>query len=84
MVKYDGHPARGDLVDQRRAEIVEVVEVHDVGAHLLQRPFERGGDGRVVDLAVGVAQVKQPVRPVVHADQAYAVLDPFDDLVGLL
>ncbi len=58
--------------------------MHDVGPHLLQRVLERRRDGRVVDLAVGVAEVKEPVGAVVHADQADPVLDPFDDLIRLL
>ena len=56
------------------AEVVEVVEVDDVGLHASSSLGERARDRRVVELAVGMAQVEQAVRAVVHADEPDAVL----------
>ena len=64
------------------AEVVQVVEVHDVGAHAVEQRGERARDRRVVELAVGVAEVEQAVRAVVHADQTHAVLHRLPHPVG--
>src|SRR6201999_3015921 len=63
------HAAGGGDVEQCRAEVVQVVEVHDVGPDAVHDVREGGGDRRVVELALRVAVVEQAVRAVVHADQ---------------
>jgi hypothetical protein len=47
----------GGLVDQRRAEVVQVVEVHDVWLDAVEQRRKGLGDGRVVELAQRVAEV---------------------------
>ncbi len=64
------------LVDQRDAEVVQVVEVHDVGLHAVERLGEGLGDRRVVDLAQRVAEVEQHVRAVEDPDELDPVLLP--------
>ncbi len=68
-------PARERLVDQRGAEVVQVVEVHDVGLHAVEQRTERRRDRRVVDLAVRVAEVEQPVGAVEDAHELHALVD---------
>ena len=75
--------ARGGLVDERGAEVVQVVEVHDVGAHAVQQRAEGLRDRRVVELAQRVAEVPQAVLAVVDADEVDAVLVPLAHGVGL-
>ena len=76
-------PGRG-LVDQRRAEVVEVVEVHDLRSDPIQGGRERDPDRRIVEFSQWVAEVEQAVWTVVDADQAHAVLFPFDGFIGEL
>ena len=75
--------ARGGLVDEGGTQVVQVVEVHDVGAHAVQQRAEGLRDRRVVELAQGVAEVPQAVLAVVDADQVDPVLVPLTDGVGL-
>ncbi len=74
--------AHGSLIDQRRAEVVEVVEVDDVRAQAVERRGERRCDRGIIELAERVAEVEEPVVAVVDADQPDVVLFPLDDLVG--
>ncbi len=75
---------RERLVDQREPEVVQVVEVHDVGLHPIEDLRERRPDRRIVELAMGMAQVEQPVRSVVHRHDLDAVLDDAPQRVGRL
>ncbi len=75
--------ARRGLVDERSAEVVQVVEVHDVGAHAVQQRAEGLRDGRVVELAQRVAEVPQAVLAVVDGDQVHAVLVGLAHGIGL-
>ena len=60
------------------------MEVHDVGLHPIEDLRERRPDRRIVELAMGMAQVEQPVRPVVHRHDLDAVLDDAPQRVGRL
>ncbi len=76
--------ARERLVDERQAEVVQVVQVHHLRVHAIEQGCEGGPDRGVVELAMRVSEIEQAVRPVVHRDHLDAVLDRRADGVGRL